>query len=252
MEWQREWRTNMSVTEHKSRQVGRRALRWIAILLFFCCCLATRGLQAAEKAPDGAKSPDSSVSAENKELAPTTLTVTLQDEDGAAIVGVNLSAMAADHTGRTLDHATTDKNGKAVFKHLKSGRYYFFANVSALHSHSGYGMGAMIRKFKSSRSYFLSESRSFDLSVDAESTFTIKRGAYVTLETYLQVVRSDRFVIINKPLGIEQVISLGSIDYLQVYLPMRETYRVVTIKNDDYDAWILEFWAHDRLRLELL
>lgn len=243
----------MTVTEHKSRRICQRALRLIATLLLFCCCMAPQGLQAAEKAEEGAKKPDSSASStENKELAPTTLTVTLQDEDGAAVVGVNLSAVAADHTGRSLDHATTDINGKAVFKHLKSGKYYFFANINALHSHAGYGMGAMIRKFKSSRSYYLSENRTFDLSADAESTFTIKRGAFVTLETYLQVVRSDKFVLINKTMGIEQIMPLGSIDYLQVYLPMRQIYQIVTIKDDDFDSWILEIYAHERLRIELL
>lgn len=205
---------------------------------------------AKEKDPASAQEPVSPDAA--KEPSPTTLTVTLQDEDGLPIVGVNLSAVAADFSGRVMDRATTDKEGKAVFKRLKSGAYYFFGNINALHKHDGYASSAMVRDFKTTRSYYISESQKFDLSDNAEATYTIKRRAFVMFESYLQVVRSEKFVIINQKYGIEQVVPMASIDYLRVYMPMRQTYQIVTIKDNDFDSWILEIFAHEAMRIELL
>jgi len=181
-----------------------------------------------------------------------TLTILLQDEDGLPISGVSLSAIAADFTAKGKDSAMTDKNGKAVFTHLNSGTYYFFANFNAIRSHAGYGMQTMIREFKSSRTFYLSESRKFDLSANVESTYTVKRGAYIFFETYLQTVRSGKIIVMNEKNGIEQIIPVASTDYLQIYLPMRTMYKIVTIKDDDFDSWIMEFYAHERLRIELL
>ena len=124
--------------------------------------------------------------------------------------------------------------------------------VNAIRSHAGYGMPAMIREFKSSRTFFLSESRKFDLSANVESTFTVNRGSYILFETYLQTVRSGKIIIMNEKNGIEQILPVASTDYLQIYLPMRTTYKIVTIKDNDYDSWIMEFFAHERLRIELL
>ena len=194
----------------------------------------------------------SSAYAESPEKVAPTLTITLLDEDGLPISDVGLSAIAADFTAHTKGRATTDREGKAVFRGLPSGTYYFFAHFNAVRSHAGYGMPAMIREFKSSRTFYLSESRKFDLSANAESTFTVKRASYILFETYLQTVRSGKIIIMNEKNGIEQIIPVASTDYLQIYLPMRTTYKIVTIKDNDYDSWIMEFFAHDRLRIELL
>ena len=194
----------------------------------------------------------SSAYAEAPEKVAPTLTITLLDEDGLPISDVGLSAIAADFTAHTKGRATTDREGKAVFRGLASGNYYFFAHFNAIRSHAGYGMPAMIREFKSSRTFFLSESRKFDLSANVESTFTVNRGSYILFETYLQTVRSGKIIIMNEKNGIEQILPVASTDYLQIYLPMRTTYKIVTIKDNDYDSWIMEFFAHERLRIELL
>lgn len=190
--------------------------------------------------------------AETPEKVAPTLTITLQDEDGLPISGIGLSAVTADFAAHTKGRATTDREGKAVFRGLPSGTYYFFAHFNAVRSHAGYGIPAMIREFKSSRTFYLSESRKFDLSANAESTFTVKRTSFILFETYLQTVRSGKIIIMNEKNGVEQIIPVASTDYLQIYLPMRTTYKIVTIKDNDYDSWIMEFFAHDRLRIELL
>ena len=242
----------MIVTKKYCNRIGWRPL-WVilAIMLVYCNWITPVGF-AAEKEQAPAKPQDKTGIETTQEVLPTSLTVTLQDEDGAPIVGVNLSATAADFTGRVMDRATTDINGNAVFKHLKSGVYYFFANINAIHRHEGYGLQAMARKFKRSRSFYISESKRYDLSENAEETQTVKRNAFISIETYLQVVRSDKVAVLNKKMRIEQIVPLDSVDYLQIYLPMRQTYQFVTIKNDDFDAWILEIYAHERLRIELL
>jgi uncharacterized surface anchored protein len=181
-----------------------------------------------------------------------TLTITLQDEDGEPIRGVTLSAIMADSTGREKGRATTDTTGKAVFRNLKSGRYYFFAHMNELRKHPGYGMQLMVRALKTSRTFFLSEPRIFDLSANAESTFLIKRGEHIWIETYLQVVRSGKVIILNQEMGLQHIIPVASTDYLQIYLPMRTMYGLVTIKDDDFDSWVLEIYAHERLRINLL
>jgi hypothetical protein len=197
-----------------------------------------------------AEEPGQEVVKPQKIVVPT-LTLTLQDEDGLPISGVSLAAIAADFTAKEKDSATTDKNGKAVFR-IKSGTYYFFANFNAIRSHTGYGMPAMIRAFKTSRTFFISESRKFDLSQSVESTVTVKRGSYILFETYMQTVRSWKIILMNEQNGIEQIIPVASTDYMQIYLPMRNMYKVVTIKDNDFDSWIMEFYAHERLRIELL
>ena len=186
-----------------------------------------------------------------KALSPT-LTVTLQDEDGAPIRGVTLHAITADYTGTEKGKATTDETGKAVFKNLTSGSYYFFANINALRQHAGYGMPLVYKAFKTTRSFFLSESRSFDLSADAETTYVIKRAEHIWFETYLQVVRSGKIVIMSQKNGMQHIIPVASTDFIQIYLPMRQMYGIVTIKDDDYDSWVLEVYAHERLRIQLL
>ncbi len=183
---------------------------------------------------------------------PPTLTVTLQDEDGAPIRGVTLHAITSDYTGNEKGKATTDETGKAVFKNLKSGSYYFFANINALRRHAGYGMPLVYKAFKTTRSFYLSESRSFDLSANAETTYVIKRAEHIWFETYLQVVRSGKIVILSQKQGMQHIIPVASTDYIQIYLPMRQMYGIVTIKDDDYDSWVLEVYAHERLRIQLL
>lgn len=185
-------------------------------------------------------------------VEPPTLTITLQDEDGEPIRGVTLSAIVADSTGREKGRATTDPTGKAVFRNLKSGRYYFFAHMNELRKHPGYGMQLMVRALKSSRTFFLSEPRVFDLGANVESTFVIKRGAYIWIETYLQVVRSGKVIILNQQMGLQHIIPVASTDYLQIYLPMRTMYGLVTIKDDDFDSWVLEIYSHEGLRINLL
>ena len=185
-------------------------------------------------------------------VVPPTLTVMLQDEDGLPIRGVTLHAIIADATGRENGKATTDETGKAVFKNLKSGKYYFFANINALRQHAGYGMPLVYQAFKTTRSFFLSESRSFDLNANAETTYVIKRAEHIWFETYLQVVRSGKIVIMNQTQGMQHIIPVASTDFIQIYLPMHNTYGIITIKDDDYDAWVLEVYSHERLRIQLL
>ena len=72
------------------------------------------------------------------------------------------------------------------------------------------------------------------------------------LETYLQVVRSEKVIIACKKLGVEQLIPISSIDYVQIYLPMHQMYQLITIKDQDFDSWILEIFSHERMRIELL
>lgn len=234
----------------------------LVLALLFCGVVpqnvyAEKKAQTVVKPPDKAtpKAPAGSVGEDaetelHKGLP--TLTVTLHDEDGRPISGVSLSAIAADFTAHERGSATTDEHGKAVFRHLKSGAYYFYAKFNAIRSHSGYGMPAMIRAFKSSHTFYISESRKFDLSANAEATYIVKRGAYIFFETYLQTVRSGKIIIMNEKNGIEQIIAVASTDYMQIYLPMRSMYKIVTIKDNDFDSWILEFYAHERLRIELL
>lgn len=184
-----------------------------------------------------------------------TVTITLQDEDGKPIRGIGLYAISADFASREKGHATTNETGQAVFRHLKSGAYYFYAHFNAIRRHDGYAMPAMIREFKTSRTYYISETKKFDLKENGdnvEATFIVKRGAYILFETYLQTVRSGKIIIMNPQMGMEQIIPVASNDYLQIYLPMRTSYKIVTIKDNDFDSWILEFYAHERLRIELL
>ncbi len=232
----------ISAKETSEKPSWRSLFLALPIALIFCG-LAMGSVYAEEPGQEVAK-PD-------KKPLPT-LTVSLKDADGAPISGVSLNAIAADFTGRGKGSATTDKTGKAVFKNLTSGTYYFFANFNAIRSHAGYGLPAMIREFKSSRTFYLSESRQFDLSADVEATYTVNRGAYILFETYLQTVRSGKIIIMNEKNAIEQIIPVASTDYMQIYLPMRTLYKIVTIKDNDFDSWIMEFYAHERLRIELL
>jgi len=224
------------VTKTNSKRTWSSKLAIVLVFTFIYCGLVTQSAYAEEP----------------KQVLPTTLTVTLQDEDGLPISGVSLAAIDGDFTGKERGSATTDNNGKAVFRHLKSGTYYFFAHINAIRIHAGYGLPAMIKEFKSSRTFYLSESRKIDLSENVESTYTIKKGAYILFETYLQTVRSGKIIVMNEKNGIEQIIPVASTDYLQIYLPMRSVYKIVTIKDNDYDSWIMEFYAHERLRIELL
>jgi len=241
----------MIVTKKHSGRVWFMAVLVIAAAALVFFGSTAQEAYAANKAPDTALQPNPANQPE-PEVAPTTLTVTLLDEDGAPIRGVGLSIITADFTSRQKGSAVTDKNGKVVYSNLKSGAYYLWANINALRRHDGYGLPAMIREFKSATSYYISESRRFDLSENVETTFTIKRSEFIWFETYLQVVRSGKIVVMNRKTGLQQIIPVASSDYLQIYLPMRSLYQIVTIKNDDFDSWIMEFWAHERLRIELL
>lgn len=193
-----------------------------------------------------------SVYAEGKKVLPPTLTITLQDEDGAPIAGVDIAAMAVALAGTEKDRAKTDINGKAVFKHLKSGTYYFFADIKAIHKHDGYDFPSIIKEIKTTRSYYISETKQFDLSENVECTFTIRRNAYILFETYLDVFKSNEIVVVNKNMGISQNIPVASADYTQIYLPMRSRYQIITIKDGDFDSWVIDFFAHEGLRIELL
>ncbi len=228
--------------------ITRNRLARCAVALCLATALLCSGAgQSAFAAPDNAKPTETPA-----KVAPPVLMVTLQDEDGAPIRGVTLHAITADNTGNEKGKATTDETGKAVFKNLKSGSYYFFANVNALRQHAGYGMPLVYKAFKTTRSFFLSESRNFDLSADAETTYVVKRAEHIWFETYLQVVRSGKIVIMNQKQGLQHIIPVASTDFIQIYLPMRQMYGIVTIKDDDYDSWVLEVYSHERLRIQLL
>jgi len=195
---------------------------------------------------------DSNIPIKQQKKGPPTLTLTLQDEDGKPISGVTVSAMEGNFVGMEKKSATTNKNGKVVFKHLKSGNLYFYAKIDAIQKHTGYGLPGAIRSFKTARSYYISESNQFDLSENVECTFTIKKGAYIWIETFLDVSLPQKIVIANKKMGIEQMIPVAATDFIQIYMPMRERYQIITIKDNDFDSWIIEFYAHDRLHIELL
>ena len=186
-----------------------------------------------------------------QKVLPPTLTVTLLDEDGAPIVGVDLSAMEGNASGKESGSATTDANGKAVYKHLKSGAYYFFANLKAIRSHAGYDFPAIIKEIKTVRSFYISETKRFDLSANVECTYTIKRNACISFETFLNVFKSDKIVVVNKRMGIGQNIPVEA-DFIRIYLPMRSKYQIITVKDGDFDSWIIDFYAHEGLRIELL
>lgn len=195
---------------------------------------------------------NSNISIKQQKKVRPTLTLTLQDEDGKPISGVTVSAMEGDFVGKEKKSAQTNENGKVVFKHLKSGTYYFYANINAIQKHAGYGLPGAIRSFKTARSYYISESKQYDLSENVECTFTIKKGAYIWIETFLDVSLPQKIVIVNKKLGIEQMIPVAATDFIQIYMPMRNRYQIITIKDNDFDSWIIEFYAHDRLHIELL
>ncbi len=223
------------------KRYRRAPLAIVVAFVFIACVLSVRGVYAAGNGPE-----------EQKELLPPTLTVTLQDEDGQPVSGVELYAMPANLAGKEKARARTDENGKAVFKHLKSGAYYFYANVRALRSHDGYDFPAIIKETKSYSSYYVSETKRFDLGENVACDLTIKRSAYVMFETFLDVYKPDKIVLTNKRLGIGQNIPIGSADFIQLYMPMGEKYSIITVKGGDFDSWIIEFYAHERLRIELL
>ena len=187
-----------------------------------------------------------------EEVAMPTLTLTLQDENGIPIVGVDVSAMEGDFVGEKRDGGKTDENGTVVFRHLPSGTYYFFANIKAIHSHVGYGMPALAREFKTARSYYVSESKPFDLSANVEYTYKIKKKDHIWFETFLDLAKPEKIALINKKMGIEQIIPVDNIDFIQIYMPMGIEYQIITIKDKDFDSWILDFYAHEGLRIELL
>jgi len=71
-------------------------------------------------------------------------------------------------------------------------------------------------------------------------------------ETFLDVYKPDKIALSNKSLGIVQTIPVNSADYIQIYLPMRSKYKIFTVKDGDFDAWIIEFYAHEGLRIMVL
>jgi hypothetical protein len=229
----------MPVTKWVKRY-WRLSMAVVVAFAFIACGLANQ-VYAAETGQE-----------EQKKILPPTLTLTLLDEDGQPISGVEVHAMPSNLAGKEKERARTDENGKAVFKKLKSGAYYFYADVRALRSHDGYDFPAIIKETKNYRSFYISETKRFDLSENAECTLTIKRGAHIMLETFLDVYKPDKIVLMNKKLGIGQNIPIGSVDFIQLYIPMGDKYSIITVKGGDFDSWIIEFFAHERLRIELL
>jgi hypothetical protein len=219
------------------------------VFSFLYCGLATHSAYAEDNGQ--IVSPQDTVSSNTAVKISPTLTLTLQDEDGQPISGVTVSAMAGNLSGKEKDRAQTDANGKAVFKHLNSGSYYFFANIAAIHSHEGYDFAAMLKEIKTTRSYFLSDTQKYDLSNNAQCSYTIKRNACIWFETFLDVFKSDKFVLKNYQLGIGQNIPMNA-DFIQIYLPMRSLYQIITVKDGDFDSWIIDFYAHENLKIELL
>jgi hypothetical protein len=253
----------MPVTKKKFQRTWRPKLWMVLVVAVMYCGLAPHGVYAEDNSRQTARQqvPTSSAAAGQdsqtadnmpQKVLPPTLTLTLQDEDGQPISGVDVSAMAVALAGTESGRARTDDNGRAVFKHLKSGTYYFFANIRALRSHHGYDFPAIIKEIKSIRSYYISESRRFDISQNAECTYTIKRGACIMFTTFLDVYKPDKIVIANRKLGIGQNIPVDSTDFIQIYLPMRSNYQIYTVKDGDFDSWIIDFYAHEGLRIELL
>lgn len=230
----------MAVAKRYFERRWYRKLSLALVAVFLYCGLAIPGTYAEENGQGGVRQ------------QPPTLTLTLQDEDGQPIRGVYVSAMAVALAGTESGWARTDDNGRAVFKHLKSGTYYFFANIRALRSHPGYDFPAIVKELKSTRSYYISETKRFDLSQDAACTYTIKRNACIMFTTFLDVYKPDKIVIANRKLGIGQNIPVDSADFIQIYLPMRYNYQIYTVKDGDFDSWIIDFYAHEGLRIELL
>jgi|GEM_PF-4703396 len=223
----------MGVTKKYSKGYWWRKLSVIVVVSLMYCGLIMQSVYA-------------------EEVAMPTLTLTLQDENGLPIVGVDVSAMEGDFVGKKRDGGKTDENGTVVFKHLPSGTYYFFANIKAIHSHVGYGLPALTREFKTARSYYVSESKPFDLSANVECTYKIKKRDYIWFETFLDLSKPEKIALVNKKMGIEQIIPVDNIDFIRIYMPMGSAYQIVTIKDKDFDSWILDFYAHEGLRIELL
>jgi len=253
----------MSVTKKNFQRRWYWKLSVALVAVFLYCGLAIHSAYAEDNGQEKVRQqPPSSGTAAGqddqiadngtKKVRPPTLTLTLQDEDGQPIRGVEVAAMAVALAGTESDRARTDDHGKAVFRHLKSGTYYFFANIRALRSHSGYDFPAIIKEIKSIRSYYISESKRFDLSQNAECTYTIKRSACIMFTTFLDVYKPDKIVIASRKLGIGQNIPVDSTDFIQIYLPMRYNYQIYTVKDGDFDSWIIDFYAHEGLRIELL
>ncbi len=223
----------MGVTKRYSKGYWWRQLSVIVVVSLMYCGLVMHSVYAAE-------------------VAMPTLTLTLQDENGLPIAGVDVSAMEGDFVGKKRDGGKTDENGTVVFKHLPSGTYYFFANIKAIHSHVGYGLPALTREFKTARSYYISESKSFDLSANVECTYKIKKKDYIWFETFLDLAKPEKIALTSKKMGIQQIIPVDDIDFIQLYIPMGSIYQITTIKDKDFDSWILDFYAHEGLRIELL
>jgi len=220
--------------------------------VFIYCGLGTPSVYADDNGQvAGQQVPVSNNAASQGSQVSPTLTLTLLDADGQPISGVTVSAMPGNFSGKEADRARTDATGKAVFKHLKSGAYYFFADVAALRSHDGYDFPAIIKQIKTTRSYYLSETKKFDLSDNVACTYTINRNACVSFETFLDVFKSDLIVIKNNQMGIGQNIPVQA-DFIRIYLPMRSLYQIITVKDGDFDSWIIDFYAHEGLRIELL
>jgi len=251
----------MLVTRKYFKQYWWSKLAAVLVFTFICCGLLTQSAYASangqeavkqDPASNNAVSQDSQISdKEQKKVLPPTLTLTLQDEDGQPLVGVDLSAVEANVSGKERDSAQTDQNGKAVFKHLQSGTYYFFANLKAIRSHVGYDFPLIVKEIKSTRSYYISETKKFDLSANVECTYTIKRNACIWFETFLNVFKSDKIVVANKKMGIGQNIPVEA-DFIKIYMPMHSLYQIITVKDGDFDSWIIDFYAHENLRIELL
>lgn len=216
------------------------------------CLAMTNGYAQEAVEPVRTSNPQTIQSNPDQKQDSPVLTLTLLDEDGYPVAGVLVSAMEGALVGKERAQARTDDSGKAVFKDLISGTYYFYANITAIRSHSGYELPAMIRQYKTSRSYYISESKYFDLRSNVEYTSIIKRGEFIWFETYHDYYRASGIVVISKKMGIQQIIPVASTDFMQIYLPMHRFYEIATIKNNAFDAWVFEFYSHKGLRLELL
>lgn len=249
--------TGEYVKDSKNLRKTYRRLTLSVVLLFVFICLGWE-ISSVYAKEDGAAVVSTTVApyskhstAAQKEDLPV-LALTLQDEQGQPIAGIEVSAMEGDLVGKEKERARTDENGKVVFKRLTSGTYYFFANIDAIRSHSGYGLPAMIRKYKTSHSYYISESRQFDFSSSVECAYIIKKGEFIWFDTYHDYYRANAIVVVNKAMGIEQIIPVASTDCMQIYLPMHKFYQITTVKNDAFDAWVFEIYSHKGLHLDLL
>ena len=183
--------------------------------------------------------------------SPHTLTLKMVDDKGIPVTGVTVHAMRGNFEGTEADTATTDLNGNAVFRQLRSGDYYFFADIEPIRKHSRYALSRVISYNKTCKSYYISEVNHFEMDRDVNCKQTIMPDEFIWITTFYNTFPPEAIIMKNDDMKLEQPLQAGS-DFIQVFMPMGDLWSIMTVKDGDYDAWVLEFYAEERTQLNLL